>query len=73
MRMPPTIHAFLNPIGELQSYVRFGVKKEPFDNGDTLTSRIMKQHTKVSLKDCQERIRHSVSFFERCLALQEKL
>ncbi|OAD74016.1 hypothetical protein PHYBLDRAFT_145479 [Phycomyces blakesleeanus NRRL 1555(-)] len=63
---------FLNPIEEFWSKVKFGVKREAFDNGDKLTPKIVKSCSEVALKDCLGWIRHSVSFFERCLALEEK-
>ncbi|KAI8048501.1 hypothetical protein BDF21DRAFT_351615, partial [Thamnidium elegans] len=69
----PSYSPFLNPIEEFWSKVKFGVKREAFDNGDTLTPRILKSCSEVTLKDCQGCIRHSVSFFERCLAMEEKI
>lgn len=48
------------------------MKREAFDSGDKLTPRILKACSEVTLKDSQSWIRHSVLFFERCLAMEEK-
>ncbi|KAI9264642.1 hypothetical protein EDC94DRAFT_497003, partial [Helicostylum pulchrum] len=51
--------------------VKFGVKRKAFDNGEILTPRILMACSEVTLIDCQGWIRHSISFFERCLALEK--
>lgn len=60
---------FLNSIEEFWQ-IEFGVKRQPFDTNDTLTSRVIESCSKVSLSDYKGWIGHSVSFFERCLALK---
>lgn len=47
----PPYSPFLNPIKEFWSKVKFGVKREAFDNGDALTPRILKVCSEVTLKD----------------------
>ncbi|CEP16601.1 hypothetical protein [Parasitella parasitica] len=48
----PPYSPFLNPIEEFWSKVKFGVKRTPFDTGDTLTARIMESCSKVTQEDC---------------------
>lgn len=69
----PPYSPFLNPIELFWSKVKYGIKRSPFDTGDTLTPRIMESCSKVTLKDCQGWIRHSIRFFERCLAMEKNL
>ena len=69
----PPYSPFLNPIKEFWSKVKFGVKRAPFDTGDTLTLRIMESCSKVTQEDCIGWIKHSVSFFQSCLNLEKNL
>lgn len=62
-----TILSLLNPIEEFWSKVKFGVRREELSEKDQLTPRIMDSVKKVSPTDCEGWIRHSISFFERCL------
>ncbi|KAG2200823.1 hypothetical protein INT47_001354 [Mucor saturninus] len=50
-----------------------GIKRNPLDTGDLLTPRIMESVTNVTLQDCRGGIRHSVSFFPRCIAMEKML
>jgi transposase len=68
----PPYSPFLNPIEEFWSKVKFGVKRAPFDTGDTLTPRIMESCSKVTQEDCIGWIKHSVNFFQSCLNLEKK-
>jgi transposase len=68
----PPYSPFLNPIEEFWSKVKYGVKRRPFDGSDTLTPRIVEACSQVTLTDCRGWIRHSVSFFDRCLSLEKK-
>ncbi|CEP16742.1 hypothetical protein [Parasitella parasitica] len=66
----PPYSPFLNPIEEFWSKVKYGVKRHPFDKNSTLTQRILESTKAVTLSDCNGWIRHSVSFFDDCLALR---
>lgn len=69
----PPYSPFLNPIELFWSKVKYGVKRKPFETGETLTPRIMDACSKVTKKDCQGWIHHSLGFFEKCLALEKNL
>lgn len=69
----PPYSPFLNPIEEFWSKVKAGIKRSPVDGKDTLTPRILESCSKVTLSDCRGWIRHSVSFFPRCLAEEQML
>ncbi|CEG67929.1 hypothetical protein RMATCC62417_04276 [Rhizopus microsporus] len=69
----PPYSPFLNPIEEFWSKVKSGIKRNPLDTTDRLTPRIMDAVTHVTLKDCRGWIKHSVSFFPRCIAKEEML
>lgn len=69
----PPYSPFLNPIEEFWSKVKSGYKRNPLDTTDRLTPRIMDAVTHVSLKDCRGWIKHSVSFFLRCIAKEDML
>ena len=69
----PPYSPFLNPIEEFWSKVKSGIKRNPLDTGDLLTPRIMESVTNVTLQDCRGWIRHSVSFFPRCIAMEKML
>ncbi|KAG1356830.1 hypothetical protein G6F63_000219 [Rhizopus arrhizus] len=69
----PPYSPFLNPIELFWSKVKYGVKRKPFETGETLTPRIMDACSKVTMKDCQGWIHHSLGFFEKCLALEKNL
>ncbi|KAI8087119.1 hypothetical protein BDF21DRAFT_305679, partial [Thamnidium elegans] len=58
-------------IEEFWSKVKAGIKRNPLDSSDLLTPRIMESVTKVSLDDCRGWIKHSVSFFPRCIAKEK--
>ncbi|KAG0786127.1 hypothetical protein G6F29_008150 [Rhizopus arrhizus] len=55
----PPYSPFLNHIEEFWSKVKFGIKRAPFDTGDTLTPRIMESCSKVTQGDCIGWIKHS--------------
>lgn len=69
----PPYSPFLNPIEEFWSKVKSGIKRTPIDGKDTLTPRILESCSNVTLKDCKGWIKHSVSFFPRCLAEERML
>ncbi|KAG2192272.1 hypothetical protein INT47_003861 [Mucor saturninus] len=69
----PPYSPFLNPIEEFWSKVKSGIKRNPLDTGDLLTPRIMESITNVTLQDCRGWIRHSFSFFPRCIAMEKML
>lgn len=62
-----TMVAFLNFIEEFWSKVKSGAKRTPIDGKDNLTPRILESRSKLTLSGCKGRIRHSLSFFPRCL------
>lgn len=72
MCISPSISPFFNPIEEFWFEVNYGVKRQSFDGSDTLTPRIV-ESCSVTQKDCQEWIRHSVSFFECCRSMKKNL
>lgn len=51
---------FLNPIEEFWSKVKYGVRKRPFNDCDTLTPRIEEDCPQVTVEDCQGDTRYSV-------------
>lgn len=69
----PPYSPFLNPIEEFWSKVKSGVKRTPIDGKDNLTPRILESCSKVTLSDCKGWIRHSLSFFPRCLEEEQML
>ncbi|KAG2201534.1 hypothetical protein INT47_007411 [Mucor saturninus] len=69
----PPYSPFLNPIEEFWSKVKAGIKRNPLDSSDLLTPRIMESVTNVTLNDCRGWIKHSVSFFPRCIAKEKML
>jgi hypothetical protein len=56
----------LRPIEEFWTKVKSGIKRNLFDTGDLLTSRIMELVTNVTLQNCRGWIRHSDSFKNLC-------
>jgi len=64
--MPP-YSPFLNPIEECWAKIKSDIKRNPLDKADQLTPRIASACQKVSVSDCQGWIRHSESFWDRCI------
>jgi hypothetical protein len=65
--MPP-YSPFLNPIEECWSKIKKKhVKRNPLSALDSLTPRIQEACRSVSTEDCLGWIRHSESFWDRCL------
>ncbi|KAI8071905.1 hypothetical protein BDF21DRAFT_344156, partial [Thamnidium elegans] len=60
-------------IEELWLKVKAGIKRGPLDSGNLLTPRIMDSVSKVTLSNCRGWIRHSNSFFPRCIAKENML
>lgn len=58
----------LNPIEEFWATVKAGVRGDRLTIKDNLSDKITEVAKKVTESDCQGYIRHSVSFFDRCLA-----
>ncbi|KAI8326553.1 hypothetical protein EDC96DRAFT_418710, partial [Choanephora cucurbitarum] len=54
-------------IEEFWSKVKAGVKRDTLTMTSNLSHRIIEPSKKVTPNDCQGWIRHSYSFFERCL------
>lgn len=57
---------FLNPIEECWSKIKKHIKRNPLAKDDQLTPRIAAACNTVTVDDCGW-IRHSESFWERCL------
>lgn len=72
MYLPP-YSPFLNPIEEMWSKIKFGVRRDQLTDKDTLAPRIVQAAKEVTVDDCEGWIRHSVSFFDKCLELEPKL
>jgi transposase len=69
----PPYSPFLNPIEEFWSKVKAGIRRNALSATDILSDRICDSVQKVSRSDCQAWIRHSLSFFSRCKAIERDL
>ena len=69
----PPYSPFLNPIEEMWSKIKLGVRREEVTTKDTLIPRITEASKAVTITDCVGWIRHSVSFFDRCINKEENL
>jgi hypothetical protein len=69
----PPYSPFLNPIELFWAKVKAGVRRDCLTATDALSERIIESVKQVTVTDCQGWIRHSVSFFDRCLALEPML
>ena len=69
----PPYSPFLNPIELFWSKLKAGVKRDCLTATDNLSARIVESAKQVNVEDCQNWIRHSASFFDRCLALEPML
>lgn len=64
----PPYSPFLNPIEEFWAKVKTGVRRDCLTVKGNLSERITEAAKLVTIEDCQGYIRHSMSFFDRCLA-----
>lgn len=64
----PPYSPFLNPIEEFWAKVKAGIRRDCLTVKDNLSERITEAAKLVTIEDCQGYIRHSMSFFDRCLA-----
>lgn len=64
--MPPYSPS-LKPIEECWSKIKKHIKRNPLSSLDTLTPRIQAACLTVTTEDCLGWIRHSESFWDRCL------
>lgn len=69
----PPYSPFLNPIEEMWSKIKFGVRRNDLTDKDTLVPRIVEASREVTVADCEGWIRHAQSFFDRCLNMEHKL
>jgi transposase len=69
----PPYSPFLNPIELFWSKVKAGVKRDCLTATDNLSARIIESAKQVTVEDCHNWIKHSVSFFDRCLTLEPML
>ncbi|OAD67627.1 hypothetical protein PHYBLDRAFT_151142 [Phycomyces blakesleeanus NRRL 1555(-)] len=64
---------FLNPIEEMWSKIKFGVRREEITESDGLILRITESAKTVTLSDYLGWINHAISFFPCCLNREQKL
>ncbi|KAG1473327.1 hypothetical protein G6F56_001016 [Rhizopus delemar] len=69
----PLYSPFLNPIEEMWSKIKFGVRRNDLTEKGTLVPRIVEASREVTVADCEGWIRHAQSFFDRCLNMEPKL
>jgi transposase len=72
MFLPP-YSPFLNPIEEFWSKLKAGVRRNKLDKEDSLSPRILESAKHITPQYCQGWIRHSISFFKRCLDLEKNI
>lgn len=72
LHLPP-YSPFLNPIEFFWSKLKAGVARELLTKDSTLTPRIISSAQNVTTNDCEGWIKHSISFFPRCLLEEHKL
>lgn len=63
----PPYSPFLNPIEEFWAKVKTNVRRDCLTVNDNLGDRITEAGKLVTRSDCQGWIRHSMTFFERCV------
>lgn len=68
----PPYSPFLNPVEECFSKMKYFVKRQPLTKKKNLTSCIEEAGNKITGKDCDRWISHSLSFFPRCLAKEKE-
>lgn len=64
--MPP-YSPFLNPIEECWSKIKSNIKRNPLDESFTLKPRIVEACKTVTVDNCLGWIRHSESFWDKCI------
>lgn len=69
----PVYSPFLNPIEEMWSKIKMNVRRGELTEKGTLIPRIDAAARKVAVSDCEGWIRHSVTFFDRCLNMEPML
>lgn len=72
LKLPPW-SPFLNPIEELFSKLKHNVKKHQLRHYDELLQRIRESASLITSDDCKGWIRHSLTFFARCIREEEML
>ncbi|CEP10623.1 hypothetical protein [Parasitella parasitica] len=63
----PPYSPFLSPIEECWSKIKKLIRRNPLDASDALTPRIAEACGQVTTEDCKGWIRHSETFWDRCL------
>lgn len=58
---------FLNPIEERWSKIKSNIKRAPLDENSILTPHIVQACQRVTIDDCLDWIRHSESYWDRCI------
>jgi transposase len=64
----PPYSPFLNPIEECWAKVKTNTRRNQLSKVDQLTPRIAAACATVTAEDCQGWIRHSKTFWDRCLS-----
>lgn len=70
--MPP-YSPFLNPIEECWSKIKKNIRRNPLSKLDQLTPRIAEACATVTVNDCVNWIKHSETFWDRCLNRETSL
>lgn len=63
----PPYSPFLNPIEECWAKLKANVRRNPLSSQDKLSPRVLEAAHTITAQDCQGWIRHSESFWQRCL------
>lgn len=63
----PPYSPFLNPIEECWSKIKKSIRRNPLDKSDMLTPRIGEACKQVTVADCQGWIRHTETYWDRCI------
>ncbi|KAG1501876.1 hypothetical protein G6F46_007029 [Rhizopus delemar] len=72
LKLPPW-SPFLNPIEEMFSKLKAGVKKHSLTSHDDLLARISQSSSQITQQDCTGWIGHSMRHFQLCLANEDWL
>jgi hypothetical protein len=71
----PPYSPFLNPIEEFWAKLKSVMNKDPLSlqKNTTLSDRIRRASNKITVADCQGWVRHSLTFWPRCIARERGL
>ncbi|KAI7901545.1 uncharacterized protein BX663DRAFT_437325 [Cokeromyces recurvatus] len=60
-------------ISQMWSKIKLNIRRGEVTEKDTLIPRISEAARKVTVSNCEGWIRHSISFFDRCLNMESML